>query len=159
MHNVLARQARLEGSRLATDSSPYRTTRGDTDSGTDLSLDGFSASSRAHRLISRYHEQAEAEARESSTSTSPWAALPTRRSEANIRADVDARRRRLMATRPEAEPPQMRHRAFRDPSFHAMFGLHGATARFRRRALGDYMVCDLLFFHRLKSNVFFFAAR
>ncbi|KAJ7682593.1 hypothetical protein DFH06DRAFT_1314792 [Mycena polygramma] len=129
MHNVLARQTRLEGSRLAPASpSGYRPS--DTDP-TDLTPhDGFSMStSRARQLISRYHSQyhaqAEAEANDFSTSGSPWAALPARRSDPS-RAEAEARRRP--------------HRALRgDPAFHAMFGLNGATARFRRRALGDYM--------------------
>ncbi|KAJ7044544.1 hypothetical protein C8F04DRAFT_590129 [Mycena alexandri] len=146
MHNVLARQARLEGSRLAAELPP--TSRfGDADSSTDLSHDPSSSTSRAHRLISRYHQQqAEADARDSSSSSiSPWADLPTRRVDRSpadqFRADVDAHRRRRLATlgtRNDNEPPmQFRHRAFRDPSFHAMFGF--GTTRFRRRALGDYV--------------------
>lgn len=137
LHNVLARQPRMEGSRLAPDlPSPYRS---------DVESSDFVVS-RTQHLISRFHERAEAEARESSSSSSasPWAALPPRRSSDAIRADVESRRRRsAMASRTDAEPPQLRHRAFRDQSFHQMLGFHGhggATARFRRRALGDYMV-------------------
>lgn len=157
MHNVLARQARLEGSRLTADlQSTYRAPRGDAES-VDISHDGFSTS-RAHMLISRYHEQAEAEARESSSSTPPWASLPSRRTNDTIRADVvEARRRRAPTRAPliEVEPMQFRHRSLRDQSFHAMFApnhaLHGP--RFRRRALGDYMVRVLRYLCNLRLTV------
>ncbi|KAJ6539547.1 hypothetical protein B0H19DRAFT_364262 [Mycena capillaripes] len=147
LHNVLARQPRMEGSRLAAELPSSRSIMDNAEL----------VASRAEDLISRYHERAEAEARESpsSSSTSPWAALPTRRSSDAVRADAESRRRRVaMATRTDAEPPQLRHRAFRDQSFHAMLGFHGhggATARFRRRALGDYMVRP--FFWPLVSEI------
>ncbi|KAJ7904723.1 hypothetical protein B0H14DRAFT_2664109, partial [Mycena olivaceomarginata] len=96
MHNVLARQARLIGSRLAPDSDmpPSRTSRGETDN-TDLSRGAFS-SSRAERLISRYHEQAEAEAH-------------------FIRPEVEAhRRRRVMGPRVLMATSRFRRRTLGD---------------------------------------------
>lgn len=152
MHNVLARQARLAGSRLA----PHRPSSPDDVDGLDMLHEG-SSTSRAQRLISRFHEQAVAEAREAPSFSPPWAALPpalppTRRSDP-IRADAEARRRRLAANRNpvhDAEPLQFRHR-FRDPSMHAMFGNH--TGRLRRRALGDYMVGFFLHYCNLRPTL------
>ncbi|KAK7054233.1 RING-type domain-containing protein [Favolaschia claudopus] len=145
MHNVLARQARLVGSRLADDvhHTPYRPASDSNPADSSFEY----AASRAQRLISQYHARAEADDAEpsSSSSSSPWASLPPRRTRDDvIRAEVQGFRRRRVGSRGfmsgmgEAEPPQLRHRALRgdfrgEPALNSMF------TRLRRGALGDYM--------------------
>ncbi|KAF7301843.1 RING-type domain-containing protein [Mycena indigotica] len=131
MHNVLARQARLEGSRL---DLPSAFGGSDRESNPfDLDHTGSSSASRAERFISQFREQRQTA--EPSSSGSSWASIP-RRADGISLGEVHARRRRL-ASRSfldddnRARPLRESLRGRISPGHH--------TSMFRRRPIGDYV--------------------
>ncbi|KAF7288296.1 RING-type domain-containing protein [Mycena chlorophos] len=136
MHNVLARQARLEGSRLDLPSAFGGAER--EANPLDLNHTGSSASSasRAQRLISQFHEQIEAaEISSSNTHSPPWATMSRRVD--SITREADARRRRF-ATRSFLDDENPRPRPLRESLRGRMSPSH-VVGVLRRRALGDYV--------------------